>query len=263
MQKKTYPKAFKKEVVQFYERNHTISETLNKYGIAESTLFDWKRKYDEEHFLYVPGPGQRKRFRDAQAHLQKTEQELEVLARCSCGIYASIDDKIAAVEALEGEYSVHVLCEALHLSRGTYYNRKRRKGQLNTYEASDEELKPILEKLFHENMDLLGRKPMQKKLRDQGIFASEKRIARLMKELGLFVSKPKYQADHLKPIPNPYFRNRLNQQYDQSAPNLVWVSDITYVKVGETYYYVCVIFDLFSRMVLSYGISDTIDTTWW
>ena len=185
MQKKTYPKAFKKEVVQFYERNHTIAETRAKYGISESTLFDWKRKYDEEHFLYVPGPGQKKRFRDAQAHIQKTEQELEVLARCSCGIYASIDDKIAAIEALEGEYSVHVLCEALHLSRGTYYNRKRRKGQLNTYEASDEELKPILEKLFHENMDLLGRKPMQKKLRDQGIYASEKRIARLMKELGL------------------------------------------------------------------------------
>ena len=42
MQKKTYPKAFKKEVVQFYERNHTVSETLKKYGIAESTLFDWK-----------------------------------------------------------------------------------------------------------------------------------------------------------------------------------------------------------------------------
>ena len=261
MQKKTYPKAFKKEVVQFYERNHTIAETRAKYGISESTLFDWKRKYDEEHFLYVPGPGQKKRFRDAQAHIQKTEQELEVLARCSCGIYASIDDKIAAIEALEGEYSVHVLCEALHLSRGTYYNRKRRKGQLNTYEASDEELKPILEKLFHENMDLLGRKPMQKKLRDQGIFASEKRIARLMKELGLFVSKPKYQAEHKKPIPNPYFRNRLDQQYDQTAPNLVWVSDITYVKVGEKYYYVCVVLDLFSRMVLSYGISDTIDTT--
>ena len=93
---------------------------------------------------------------------------------------------------------------------------------------------------------------VQKKLRDQVIFASEKRIARLMKEFGLFVSKPKYQAEHKKPIPNPYFRNRLDQQYDQTAPNLVWVSDITYVKVGEKYYYVCVVLDLFSRMVLSY-----------
>ena len=39
MHKQTYPKAFKKEVVQFYEQNHTISETLSRYGIAESTLF--------------------------------------------------------------------------------------------------------------------------------------------------------------------------------------------------------------------------------
>ncbi|MBQ1834116.1 MAG: DDE-type integrase/transposase/recombinase, partial [Oscillospiraceae bacterium] len=66
---------------------------------------------------------------------------------------------------------------------------------------------------------------------------------------------------HLKSIHNPYFRNRLDQQYDQTAPNPVWVSDITYVKVGERYYFVCVILDLFSRLVLSYGISDTIDTT--
>ena len=39
------------------------------------------------------------------------------------------------------------------------------------------------------------------------------------------------------------------------------MSDITYVKVGEQYYYVCVILDLFSRRVLSYRISDTIDTS--
>lgn len=261
MQKKTYPRAFKNEVVQFYERNHTIAETRAKYGIAESTLFAWKQRYDQEHFLYVPGPSQRKHNHDSQVHLMKTEQMLEVLSQCSCGIYASTDEKVAAINALEGQYSIHVLCEALHLPRGTYYNSKKREGQMASYEKRDEELKPIIEKLFHEKKDLLGRKPMQKKLRDIGIFVSEKRIARIMKELGLSVSKPQYRADHLKPIPNPYFKNRLNRRFDQSAPNLVWVSDITYVKVGEQYYYVCVILDLFSRMVLAYGISDTIDTT--
>lgn len=191
----------------------------------------------------------------------KTEQMLEVLSQCSCGIYASTDEKVAAINALKEEYSIHVLCEALHLPRGTYYNRKKREGQMTSYEESDEELKPLIEKLFHENMDLLGRKPMQKKLRDIGVFVSEKRIARIMKELGLSVLTPQYRADHLKPIPNPYFKNRLNRQFDQAAPNLVWVSDITYVKVSEQYYYICVILDLFSRMVLAYGISDRIDTT--
>ena len=261
MKKKTYPAEFKKEVVQYYERNHTISETRTKYGIAESTLFEWKKQYDQAHYIYVPGPGPRKKHKDLQAHLAKVEQMMQVLNRCPCGIFASIEEKIAAIEELEGEYSVHVLCEALRLPRGTYYNRKRRKGQLTSFEQSDIELQPIIERLFHENKDLLGRKPLQKKLRDIGIIASEKRISRIMKESGLFVSKPRYQAEHLKPIPNPHYRNHLNRQFDQTAPNLVWVSDVTYVKVGAQYYFVCVVLDLFSRRVLAYGISDTNDTT--
>lgn len=94
-----------------------------------------------------------------------------------------------------------------------------------------------------------------------GYHVSEKRIASLMKEMGLVVSKPAYKAEHQKPLPRAYFKNLLTRQFDQAEPNLVWVSDITYVKVGEQYHYVCVILDLFSRRVLSYRISDTIDTS--
>lgn len=82
-----------------------------------------------------------------------------------------------------------------------------------------------------------------------------------MKEMGLEVEKPKYLSEHKKPLPRVYYRNYLWQQFDQSSPNQVWVSDITYVKVGKAYYYVCVVMDLFSRMIISYGISDAIDST--
>lgn len=68
-------------------------------------------------------------------------------------------------------------------------------------------------------------------------------------------------AEHKKSIPRSYFKNYLKREFKQKSPNKVWVSDITYVKVGEQYYYICVILDLFSRMALSYGISDVIDTT--
>ena len=56
------------------------------------------------------------------------------------------------------------------------------------------------------------------------------------------------------------FRNLIRGEFSPEAPNLVWASDITYVKVKDQYMFVCVIIDLFSRRVLSYGISDTIDT---
>ena len=56
------------------------------------------------------------------------------------------------------------------------------------------------------------------------------------------------------------FRNLVHGEFNPSAPNTIWASDITYVKVKDQYMFVCVVIDLFSRKVLSYGISSTIDT---
>ena len=55
--------------------------------------------------------------------------------------------------------------------------------------------------------------------------------------------------------------NRLLQQFSQDAPNLVWVSDITYLKAGRKWYYLCVIIDLFSRKVISWRLSGKADVS--
>ena len=77
--------------------------------------------------------------------------ELEVIRQCPCGIDASTDDKIDAINTLSDKYSVRVLCEALELPRGTYYNRKRREGSLTSYEINDILLKPMIEQIFRES----------------------------------------------------------------------------------------------------------------
>ena len=121
-------------------------------------------------------------------------------------------------------------------------------------------MKPLIEQIFRESNQRFGRKPIHHKLSEMGYHVSEKRIARIMKELGLEVAKPMYKAEHQKPLPRAYFKNLLSRQFDQPAQNLIWISDITYEKVSDQYYYICVILDLFSRKVLSYRISNTIDT---
>ena len=50
--------------------------------------------------------------------------------------------------------------------------------------------------------------------------------------------------------------NHLQQNFNQKAPNLVWVSDITYIKAGGTWYYLCIVMDLYSRKVISWHISS-------
>jgi len=57
-----------------------------------------------------------------------------------------------------------------------------------------------------------------------------------------------------------YRRNRLQRNFTQNEPNKFWVSDITYARVNDEFYAVCVVIDLFSRKALSYGISPEMDT---
>lgn len=50
-------------------------------------------------------------------------------------------------------------------------------------------------------------------------------------------------------------KNTLNQQFDTSRPDEVWVSDVTCFRTNGKNYYICVVLDLYSRMVISYGVS--------
>lgn len=257
---RNYPQAIRDEAVIYYERGHTFADTRAKYGMAESTFFEWKKRFDQEHPLPDASAGNSNAARKQRRHLEKLALELEVLQQCPCRAEASVDEKVDAVRALSGKYSIRVLCEALGLPRGTYYNRKRQEGKLTTYEINDAIVMPLIKKIFYDSKERFGRKPIRHKLAEMGYYVSEKRIARLMKEMGLEVAKPTYKAEHQKPVPRSIFKNILSRQFDQPKPNLIWVSDTTYIKVRDQYYYICVILDLFSRKVLSYGISNAIDT---
>ncbi len=54
--------------------------------------------------------------------------------------------------------------------------------------------------------------------------------------------------------------NILKQNFNQPAPNLVWVCDFTYIRVAGRFCYVCAILDLYSRKVIAYKVSNHIDT---
>ena len=91
--------------------------------------------------------------------------------------------------------------------------------------------------------------------RDYGISISVGRVYRLMKTLQLpkmSTDKPRHQGKHSD---NGNCTNHLQQEFNQKAPNIVWVSDFTYIKVGGKWYYLCVVMDLFSRKIISWHIS--------
>ena len=54
--------------------------------------------------------------------------------------------------------------------------------------------------------------------------------------------------------------NLLAQQFNQPAPNLIWVCDFTYVRVGTRFFYLCVILDLYARKVIACQVGKRIDS---
>lgn len=65
------------------------------------------------------------------------------------------------------------------------------------------------------------------------------------------------KAKYIQPLLDT--NNVLKQAFTQSAPNLVWCSDITYLRVQNRFYYLCVVIDLFSRKVIANNLSSKAD----
>lgn len=99
--------------------------------------------------------------------------------------------------------------------------------------------------------------------RDYDINISVGRVYRLMKSMKLpkmSTVKPKFirsKANSEMTI----FQNHLQQKFNPSAPNQSWVSDITYIKAGGKFVYLCVIMDLFSRKILAFRVHHNMNSS--
>lgn len=68
--------------------------------------------------------------------------------------------------------------------------------------------------------------------------------------------KPKWRSTKSE---NKTYENHLKQNFNQDAPNKVWASDFTYIKVNGKWKYLCIVMDLFSRKVVRWSLSSKHD----
>lgn len=81
-----------------------------------------------------------------------------------------------------------------------------------------------------------------------------------MNEMDLVCASQKKHITYNFSEKGKYYSNKLKRNFNQSEPNVVWVSDITRIYVNYKPYYLCVIIDLFSRKVIAYNIANNQET---
>lgn len=153
-----------------------------------------------------------------------------------------------------GIYPVKKMAKALNISRSRYYlwltsepsDRKRR----------DHELGEIIEVIFHDNRGAYGSPRIHRDMiGKREIRCSRKRVARLMREKGLQArQKQRFKATTDSRHEYPVSPNLVERNFHVTKPNRVWVSDITYIDTREGWLYLCIILDLFSRIVAGWAM---------
>jgi len=110
-------------------------------------------------------------------------------------------------------------------------------------------------KYSNEYRQILGAEKIRTILIQRGHQVSAEYISQLMREMGLSSVRMTAKKEYLKLREPERKKNILHQQFTADHPNQRWVSDVTCFKLGDHYFYVCVIIDLFSRKVIAYKIS--------
>jgi putative transposase len=154
------------------------------------------------------------------------------------------------VEPDHPQLSVRRQCELLGLSRASLY-----------YEAAAEtaenlRLMQLLDQEYTAH-PFLGSRRLTKWLIEQGEAVNRKRVQRLMRRMGLeaIYPKPKLSAAGRGHRIYPYLlRNGSIERPDQ-----VWSTDITYVPLASGFMYLAALIDWFSRYVLAWRLSNTLD----
>ena len=156
-------------------------------------------------------------------------------------------------------YSVHELCEALDVSRGTFYNHIFRRVDRSKYEEEKTQLMLKVKQIFDDSEQRYGADKIRAVLAENGLRISAKRVLSIMHELGLYSirtdAKKLYKTQQQRKK-----QNLLNREFNADHPNQIWVSDITYFKINDYWLYFCMILDLFSRRVIGYRVSRNAST---
>lgn len=241
-----------------YRNGESVSNIVKECNVPRSTVYYWIKKYND---VKTEDISIRKTLDNVKRRYEKLQQICEVLKTVNCTTSSPLKEKLYELEKLHGQYSVRVLCEALEVDRGTFYNHIFRNKKKNTvYAKKKAELSDEIKVIYEESRGLFGSDKILSVLQEKGYCVSKKTVRTLMNELGIHSFRTKAKKDFEIWEKLHESKNVLQRKFNVEEPNIAWVSDCTQVNILKKKYYICVILDLYSRKIIAYKISAKAST---
>lgn len=245
-----------------YKRGLSVQELMEKYQIPRSTLYYWFKKYKDlpknnpNDFIYF-----KRNYRNIKNNQIKLTHICEILQKVNCTASAPLKTRLYELEKLYGEYSVHELCSALNVSRGTFYNHMfRNKKEDTLYLQRKLELCNMIRTIYDENHGIYGAEKIFSIIKSKNYRTSLKKVKKLMHEMQLKSIRAGVKKEFMKEQRTNKKKNLLQNDFSATAPNQRWVRDITQFRFSNHTVFICAILDLYSRKVVAYKIAPQATT---
>jgi len=151
------------------------------------------------------------------------------------------------------------MCRVLAVSTSGYYAWRQR--QISRRKLDDAMLSVSIAEIHRQSRQTYGSPRIHAELRANGRSVGRKRVARLMRECGLVgVTRRKWfhttqRAAGARPAPDLVKRN-----FTATAPNQLWVADITYIPTTAGTVYLAVVLDVWSRKIVGWAMNSNMET---
>lgn len=161
--------------------------------------------------------------------------------------------RYAFIDEHRSVWPLPVMCRILEVSKSGYFAWKNRPDSAK--EKSDRVLAEKIATIHSEHRSVYGSPRIHQVLKENGFQVSRKRVARLMKELGISAKRCRRRvittdSKHDLPIAD----NLLERNFGADAPDKKWATDITYIETGEGFLYLAAIEDLWSRRIVGWAM---------
>ena len=161
------------------------------------------------------------------------------------------------MKALRFRHGIAMMCGILKVSKSGYYKWLNRKPSKRVQEEGRLEVE--IQAAHKRTRETYGPERLQHELKEQGVSVGICRIRRIRKKLGIRCKqRRKFKATTDSRHTLAVAENLLNQQFEATRPNEVWLSDITYIPTEEGWLYLAGHKDLFTGEIVGYAMGNRI-----
>jgi putative transposase len=161
------------------------------------------------------------------------------------------------IQAHHARFGVEPLCQVMGMAPSTYYYHRARFGQLCPRREEDRALLEHILRIWTSSRATYGSPRVHAQLAKEGIRVGRKRVERLMREAGL---KGAYRSRYFRTTESdPSARvapDLVDRVFHVTAPDQLWVADITYLRIDGGFVFLACVLDAFSRAIVGWSTSD-------